>query len=112
MGSLLEEQGRALRSQHAVADFCHFKGRRDGMLNALEVAGLLKLADEVAQITVFQEALPLVLFYICWTPLRLTSRFCNFGPFYDRSLFGSIVSSPPATGTQSYLRSCACRSRV
>ncbi len=50
---LLEEDGRAGGTQHAIADLGHFEARIDLDADALQLAGLFQLRHEVAQVVVF-----------------------------------------------------------
>ena len=52
-GRILEQDRRALRAQHAVADLGHFQIRRDRRADTLEFAEFFQLCDEVAQVFVF-----------------------------------------------------------
>ena len=49
---LLEQQRRAAGAQHAVADFGHFQLRVDLDGDALQLAELFELGDEIAQVAV------------------------------------------------------------
>jgi hypothetical protein len=55
---LLEEQCRTAGAQYAIADLRHLEARVDGERNALQCAGVLELAEEVAKIFVFHGGTP------------------------------------------------------
>ena len=50
---ILEQQGRAARTQGAVADFGHFQIGVYLAADALELSGLFQLRDEITQVLVF-----------------------------------------------------------
>ena len=50
---MFNQYRRATGAQHAVSERCHLKPHRYGLRDPAQLADLLQLAHEVAQITVF-----------------------------------------------------------
>jgi hypothetical protein len=56
---LLEQDGRAVRAQQAVADLGHFEVRRHRCCHAFQLATLLELAHKIAQVFVLHSEIDL-----------------------------------------------------